>query len=61
MGMEDLTADLSLLMDRPVIDKTGITENVDFRLLFAPDDSTPVAITLPSPDGVPIVEDPGGP
>ena len=60
-GMDDFTAYLSHLMDRPVVDKTGITGDVDLRLLFGPDESTPAASTLPSPDAAPGVEDPGGP
>jgi uncharacterized protein (TIGR03435 family) len=60
MSMEDITENLSMLMDRPVIDRTSITGNVDFRLLFGPDDRTPGVRTPPSPAGA-TLEDPTGP
>ena len=47
-------------MDRLVIDKTGIAGNVEFRLLFAPDDSTPGVNTIPAGDAAPLADDPGG-
>jgi uncharacterized protein (TIGR03435 family) len=36
-----LAGGLSLIMDRPVIDKTGITGLFDFHLVFAHDETTP--------------------
>lgn len=59
--MEDLTAHLTRTMDRLVADKTGITGNVDFRLTYAPDESTPWTTTALPADGVPVAEDPAGP
>lgn len=44
-SMEEFTAILTRMMDRLVVDKTGITGNVDYRLVFSPDDSTPHAPT----------------
>jgi bla regulator protein blaR1 len=44
-------------LDRPVIDKTGLTGKFTFRLEFAPDEATP---QFPSPSGVPASE-PAGP
>jgi uncharacterized protein (TIGR03435 family) len=41
---------LSSMMDRPVIDKTGILELFDFELEFAPDETTPGSPALPSND-----------
>jgi len=60
-GMDEFTAVLGRLMDRLVIDKTGITGDVDLRLVFGPDDNTPAASAIPSPDGAPVPDDPGGP
>jgi uncharacterized protein (TIGR03435 family) len=60
--MEDLAADLTATMDRIVIDKTGITGNIDFRLVYAPDESTPRGLpTVPPGDGATAAEDPAGP
>jgi len=59
--MEDVAASLTLTMDRLVIDKTGITGQVDFRLTFSPDDTAPRVPPAQSADGVPVADDPAGP
>jgi len=41
--MQEIIGSLIRTMDRPVIDKTGITGKIDFRLTYAPDDRTPNA------------------
>ncbi len=60
-SMEQLAAHLTRVMDRLVIDKTGIKGDVDFRFSYSPDDSTPWSPTVPPADGVPSAEDPAGP
>ncbi len=40
---------LAIFVDRPVIDKTGLTGLFDFRLQFTPDD------TAENPDGLPSI------
>ena len=42
-SMAEFIATLSTTLDRMVIDKTGITDKVDFRLSYSPDESTPGA------------------
>jgi len=60
--MTDFTGFLQMLvLDRPVVDQTGLSGRFDFNLTFAPDDSqfhghAPIAITK-APDGV---EEPPG-
>jgi bla regulator protein blaR1 len=48
---------LNLALDRPVIDKTGLTARFDFHLEFAPDQATPRLV--PGDDGA-TAADPGG-
>jgi len=61
-SMEELTQSLTTATDRLVIDKTGITGNVDYHVVFAVDESTPgFRGPPPSPDGTPVAEDPVGP
>jgi len=59
--MQELTAHLTRITDRLVIDKTGVTGNIDFRFAYSPDERTPSSTTVPPSDGVPFVEDPPGP
>jgi uncharacterized protein (TIGR03435 family) len=39
--MEELAQSLTAATGRLVVDKTGITGNVDYRVVFASDESTP--------------------
>jgi uncharacterized protein (TIGR03435 family) len=51
----------SIVMDRPVIDRTGLTERFNFTLDWTPDDSQFTAFLLP---GAPIphpADDPNAP
>jgi uncharacterized protein (TIGR03435 family) len=48
--LPDLAADLSELLGRSVIDKTGVTGRFDVDLRFAPDDAIAIG-GLPSPTG----------
>jgi len=41
ISIEAFFQDLSHALDRPVLDKTGITGRFDFRMEFAPDETTP--------------------
>ncbi len=60
--MEELAQSLAAATGRLVIDKTGITGNVDYRVVFAVDESAPGLGKAPPPaDGVPVAEDPAGP
>jgi uncharacterized protein (TIGR03435 family) len=46
-----LTQALSRIVDRPVVDKTGLTGNFDFTLVFATDQAS----SMPGPPpGVPV-------
>ena len=62
MSMADFAGALQMLvLDRPVVDQTGLTGNYDFNLTLVPDDSQfhgrpPIPITK-VPDGV---EEPPG-
>jgi uncharacterized protein (TIGR03435 family) len=40
LHMADLVRQLALVMDRPVLDKTGFTGEFDLNLIFTPDDAT---------------------
>jgi uncharacterized protein (TIGR03435 family) len=42
MNMSEFAAQFSGWLDRPVIDKTGLTGRFQFHLEFAPDETTPV-------------------
>ena len=48
VSMEALTMAFSQLLGRPVVDRTGITGEVDARLTFAPDEAPTSDSTLPS-------------
>ena len=59
--MDFLTKILNLAVDRPVVDRTGLTGLYNFRLAFAKDERTPrflpggdQAPTLPTPTGDPV-------
>jgi|HubBroStandDraft_1064217.scaffolds.fasta_scaffold117195_1 uncharacterized protein (TIGR03435 family) len=49
MSMKEFAQSLGVL-DRPVIDKTGISGMFDFHLEFAPDERTPNFLPLPDSD-----------
>ena len=51
---------LDLILDRPVIDKSGITNYFEIHLVFAPDDSAPSPPSTTDP-GSPTVRDPDAP
>ena len=51
VGMADLTHELSLVLDRTVIDRTGFTGQFDLRIVFEPDGATPSM--PPPPPGTP--------
>ena len=54
--MQQLAANLTARVERPVVDKTGLTDRFDFMLTFTPDQRP-----LPqSPPGLPPI-DPDGP
>jgi uncharacterized protein (TIGR03435 family) len=59
-NMEEFAVGLIGTVDRLVVDKTGIPGNVDYRLIFAPDESTPNVVAAAT-DGAPVAEDPVGP
>jgi uncharacterized protein (TIGR03435 family) len=42
MNLQDFSARLSMMLDRKVIDKSGVTGAFDFHLEFAPDESMPM-------------------
>jgi uncharacterized protein (TIGR03435 family) len=42
MGLQEFSARLSAMLDRKVIDKSGVTGLYDFHLEFAPDEATPM-------------------
>jgi bla regulator protein blaR1 len=54
---------LTVALDRPVIDKTGIAGKFEFHLVFAPDQSTPILLPGGDMANNPIVpsDDPAGP
>jgi uncharacterized protein (TIGR03435 family) len=60
-SIEDVVAFFTRTMDRLVINRTGITGLVDFRLVYAPDESTPVTSTFTAPDDASTSADPAGP
>ncbi len=64
MGVDEFSKFLQLMLDRPVIDKTGIAGRFDFRVEFAPDDmtsrfatGTPGARSLDSTGGGPVLRE----
>ncbi len=42
MGLAEFAKNVLSVLDRPVVDKTGVTGLFDFHLEFAPDETTPV-------------------
>lgn len=52
ISMQQLITLLGRWMDRPIIDKTGLTGYVDVRLRFAPETAPRPSPPQPSPDGV---------
>lgn len=61
LSMAELIPSFTVDTDRIVIDKTGIQGNVDLDLIFSPDDTTPGAQQVSSPDAAPVADDPAGP
>jgi bla regulator protein blaR1 len=69
--VDQFASGLTRVLDRAVIDKTGLTGLFDFHVEFSPDQTTPAFLpggvikgTLPPPDQppvVPIAQDPTGP
>ena len=41
MSLDEFSATVLAILDRPVIDKTGITGKFDFHLVFAPNSPPP--------------------
>jgi uncharacterized protein (TIGR03435 family) len=65
MSMKDLAEGLlSRILDRPVIDRTGLAETFDFHLEFTPDETTPLGASAPQAPGdpgrSPLAADPAG-
>jgi uncharacterized protein (TIGR03435 family) len=61
-SMAELVQSLTAATGRLVIDKTGITGNVDYRVVFAADESASgLRAPPPSADGAAVAEDPAGP
>jgi uncharacterized protein (TIGR03435 family) len=52
---------LALILDRPVIDKTGITNYFEIQLKFSPDDSAPSRPAIPDPGAPATVRAPDDP
>ena len=46
VSLEEFSKMLDGVMDRPVIDKTGVTGKFDFGLEFAPDETVPEALHI---------------
>jgi uncharacterized protein (TIGR03435 family) len=61
LSMEEVTPSLTGATGRLVIDKTGITGNINLDLVYAPDENAPGPNLTPSADGVPVAENPVGP
>jgi uncharacterized protein (TIGR03435 family) len=59
--MEEVTQHLAWATGRMVIDKTGITGNVDLDLVYAPNANAPGPAVTTSAGGAPVAEDPVGP
>lgn len=56
MSMEELTQHLSRnILDRPVIDKTGVAGRFNFHLEFAPDENTPLLFSRADPQTGPSI------
>lgn len=55
--MQQLITLLGRWMDRPIINKTGLTGYVDVRLRFAPETAPRPSQVQPSPDGAPAPSD----
>ena len=52
---------LGLILDRPVIDKTGITNYFEIRLKFSPDDSAASRLATAEPGAPAAVSSPDAP
>ena len=52
---------LGMALDRPVIDKTGITNQFEIRLVFSPDDSASPRPATADPGAPPAVRAPDAP
>jgi uncharacterized protein (TIGR03435 family) len=61
LSMEQLTQSLTGATGRLVMDKTGITGNVDLNLVYAPEVDAAPARVVASADAAPVAEDPVGP
>jgi bla regulator protein blaR1 len=59
-GLTDLSGLLSLILDRPVLDKTGITGKFDIHLRFSPNELA-ARPQEPPPDTPDAAADPNGP
>jgi uncharacterized protein (TIGR03435 family) len=60
MPLQQLTEVLSSQLGRPVIDRTGLKGNFDFKLEWTPDPGQPAAMPANGPDAPPP-SDPNGP
>jgi len=65
VGMDEFIPFLTVATGRPIVDKTGITEKFDYRLLYSADQLPPLQSprvpTLPPVDGPPQASDPAAP
>jgi len=52
IAMPELVRALSMLLDQPVVDKTGFTSSFDVQLDFVPDDMTPAMPPPPPGSGI---------
>ena len=59
LHMTDLIRELSTLLDRPVLDKTGFPGEFDLNLRFTPDDT--IRLPLYGASGEPVATDPSRP
>ena len=62
--MPDFIRVLSMVLGRPVLDRTGFTETFDVRLDFTPDEAAaglPRSAGAGDPDSPPSAADPGSP
>lgn len=61
MSMEEFSVNLIQVLDRPVINKTGISGIFHVRVEFAPDEVTPRFFRSRAPGAEPAGDPPGGP
>jgi uncharacterized protein (TIGR03435 family) len=59
-GMQMLVINLANSMDRPVLDRTGLTGTYDFKLEWSPDAQGPSSIAAAGGEA-PLLPDPNGP